>query len=300
MSRAPRAVAAPRVLGRYLERVVQQTSVRERLEADPVAFVHRYDQAADREVAAILAGTLAYGRVAAFRPVLEQLFALADGAGGPARWVRCFEPSNDAHTGPLLPLVYRWNRGHDWVLLLAGLGALYREASSLEERLVGDDLAEALDTLLVDIQSAVLANAARCGHPVESFAELPRGLRYLLPRPAGGSATKRWWMILRWLVRRPTHGVDLGLWTSRDPSELIVPLDTHVLRISRFVGLTARKDGSLRTAREVTDGLRQIDPTDPVRFDFALAHLGISGRCRGFRDPEVCVGCGLDTVCQAP
>ena len=285
-------------LGATLERLVAETRVGERLASDPVAFVHRFQDPADQEVAAILSGTLAYGRVAAFRPVLESLFAIAEVSGGPAAWVRSFDPA--LHASPLLPLFYRWNRGVDWVLLLTGLRRLYERVRSLEALLPADrPLHEALDGLIVHIRHAVLAEAHRCGVPATGFGDLPRGLRYLLPRPADGSATKRWWMILRWLVRRPTAGIDLGLWRSRAPGELVVPLDTHVLRISRFVGLTSRKDGSLRTALEITDGLRRFDADDPVRFDFALAHLGISGGCRGRRDPEVCPSCPLDPVCRA-
>jgi len=93
--------------------------------------------------------------------------------------------------------------------------------------------------------------------------------------------------------------VDLGLWTTRAPAELLVPLDTHVLRLSQFLGLTRRKDGSLRTAREITAALAACDPADPVRYDFALAHLGISGGCRGRRDPTICPACSLHPVCTA-
>jgi endonuclease III len=78
-----------------------------------------------------------------------------------------------------------------------------------------------------------------------------------------------------------------------------MPIDTHVFRVARFVGLTERRTADWRTAVEVTEGLRRFDAADPVRFDFALAHLGISGACRGFRDAEVCPGCPLDAVCRA-
>ena len=245
----------------------------------------------------MVAGTLAYGRVAAFRPILEHVFSVADQSGGPAQWARNFDPERDSEA--LLPLIYRWNRGIDWVLLISGLRELYQRVDSLEVLLQGTELPDALDHLVSKIQDAVVRQSSRCGVRATSFRELPRGLRYFLPRPSGGSATKRWWMILRWLVRRPTHGVDLGIWQSRTPSELIIPLDTHVLRISRFLGLTARKDGSLRTAREVTTSLTQYDSQDPVRFDFALAHLGISGGCRGHRVDAVCAACPLDQVCRA-
>ena len=275
-------------LGPYLEALLARTDVGARLATDPVAFVHRYTEPADQGIAAVLAGTMAYGRVAAFRPVLERLFTLADAHGGPRAWVDGFD--REVHAAAVLPLVYRWNRGIDWVLLLMALRASLRRVDTLEALLPpGLPLPEALDALVVSLRDEVVAAAG----------ELPRGVRALLPRPADGSATKRWWMVMRWMIRRPTHGIDLGIWRSRTPAELVVPLDTHVLRLSRFLGLTRRKDGSLRTALEVTAGLRHLDPEDPVRFDFALAHLGISGGCKGHRDARVCPGCPLHPVCLA-
>ncbi|MEN0065076.1 MAG: TIGR02757 family protein [Myxococcota bacterium] len=281
----------PRGLGPRLEALLVETPREARLARDPVRFVHRYDVPIDQEVAAILSGTLAYGRVAAFGPVLERLFTMADASGGPRAWVDAFEPDD------LAPLVYRWNRGIDWILLLSALRRLYQRVDSLEALLTaGRPLPEALDDLVGALRDAVVAEAPAVGVSAEAFGDLPRGVRMFLPRPADGSATKRWWMILRWLIRPSTEGIDRGLWTTRSPSELVVPLDTHVLRIARYVGLTTRKDGSLRTALEVTAGLRAIDPDDPVRFDFALAHLGISGGCKGQPD-EVCVDCPLIGVC---
>ncbi len=276
-------------LGERLEALLTSTPLAERLARDPVRFVHRYQAKADQEVAAVLAGTLAYGRVSAFGPVLEQLFELADAAAGPRAWLERFDPD------VIRPLVYRWNRGIDWILLLGGLRRLYARVDSLETLLGTGSMPDALDGLVQEIREAVVQSAPSAGLSVGAFADLPRGLRTFLPRPADGSATKRWWMILRWLVRRP-DGVDRGLWRTRSPAELVVPLDTHVLRIARYVGLTKRKDGSLRTALDVTAALREIDPDDPVRFDFALAHLGISGGCRGRPDP-VCETCTLSGLC---
>lgn len=285
-------------LGAYLDRLVAGLDTDARLAADPVAFPRRYTDPADREVAAILAASLAYGRVAAFRPVLDRLFVLADAAGGPRRWVDGFEPARDGI--PLRPMIYRWNRGVDFVLLLTALNRLYRTVPSLEQHLVGDDLPAALDRLVGTIRTAAVASAEACDVAAVSFDDLPRGFRTLVPTPSDGSATKRWWMFLRWMIRSPDDGIDLGLWRTWRPSALVVPLDTHVLRISRFLGLTARTDGSLRTALEVTASLRQLDPDDPVRFDFALAHLGISGACRGRRDDTICPACPLHDVCTAP
>jgi uncharacterized protein (TIGR02757 family) len=284
-------------LGPLLERLYVDVDVDARRAADPVRFAHRYTAPEDREVAAVLAASLAFGRVAAFSPVLERLFAIADTRGGPRAWVDGFEPAVDR--GVLDPVYYRWNRGIDWTLLIAALHRLYRQADSLEAHLVGERLPDALDHLVGALRDAAVAEAGRCGVEARTFDDLPRSFRTLLPRPADGSATKRWWMFLRWMVRSRREGIDLGLWATRRPAELVVPLDTHVLRLSRFLGLTARTDGSLRTALEVTDRLRDLDPEDPVRFDFALAHLGISGACKGYRHATVCPTCPLHTVCVA-
>ncbi|MCA9489753.1 MAG: TIGR02757 family protein [Myxococcales bacterium] len=267
-----------------------------RRDADPVRFAHRYEEPADQEVAAVIAACFAYGRVVGFTPVLERIFDTADARGGPRRWVDGFDPEDDAAS--LASLVYRWNRGVDVSLLALSLKALLLEGVSLERHLPTNvDLADALDALVLAMRSAAVQQAPALGLSATSFAELPRGFRSFLPRPSDGSATKRWWMFLRWMVRPATEGVDLGLWATRRPSELLVPVDTHVLRLSRFLGLTSRSDTSLRTAREITASLRAIDPVDPVRFDFALAHLGISGACKGRRDDDICPACPLHGAC---
>ena len=289
-------------MGPFLEALAASVDHAARREADPVRFAHRYETREDREVAAVIAACFAYGRVAGFTPVLERIFDLADDRGGPRAWVDGFDVERDA--AALAPLVYRWNRGVDVSLLALGLRDLLAGGRSLEEHLPAPvearaDLAEALDAFIGALRGAATRAAPALDLGATSFEQLPRGFRTFLPRPGDGSATKRWWMFLRWMVRPVTEGVDLGLWTRARPSELLVPVDTHVLRLSRFLGLTSRRDGSLRTAREITAALRRIDPLDPVRFDFALAHLGISGACRGRRDDEVCPACPLHGACIA-
>ncbi len=125
-----------------------------------------------------------------------------------------------------------------------------------------------------------------------------RGLRHLLPDPSGPGASKRWNLYLRWMVRGP-DGVDLGLWGGVPASALVVPLDTHLHRVGRALGLTARRDASWRTAEELTASLRRIDPEAPVRYDVALCHLGMSGRCPARRDPVRCAACPLQGACGA-
>jgi uncharacterized protein (TIGR02757 family) len=108
---------------------------------------------------------------------------------------------------------------------------------------------------------------------------------------------KRVNLFLRWMIR-PDDGIDLGLWEPVRPAQLVIPLDTHVSRISRYLGLTDRRTVDWKMAVEVTRTLRGLDGDDPVRFDFALSRLGILDLCPRRVDPERCRACSLVSVCR--
>ncbi len=269
------------------------------LELDPLAFPRRWSRPADQEVMAVLAASLAFGRVRGFWPVLEALHVLAERHGGPEAWLRGFDGERGAE---LLGLQHRWVRGADLALWCATLGRALRAHGSLGAlavqgfRVEDPHIGPMLEALVGRLREHAVEVAG-----VGRFEELPRGFRGLLCQPSDGSACKRWCMALRWLVR--SEDPDLGLW-ALPTAMLVIPLDTHVARLSWFLGLTRRTDGSWKTALEITRALAEIDPGDPLRFDFALAHLGIDGRCTvGVRDPlpppvEVCGACALGGVCR--
>jgi uncharacterized protein (TIGR02757 family) len=120
------------------------------------------------------------------------------------------------------------------------------------------------------------------------------GLRYLLPRPAAGSACKRLNLFLRWMVRN--DDVDPGLWNSIDKAKLLVPVDVHIGRLCRILGLHDRKTVSLATAIEITRGFAEIEPADPTKYDFALSRIGILDGCSGSYRPG-CEDCELFGFC---
>jgi uncharacterized protein (TIGR02757 family) len=122
------------------------------------------------------------------------------------------------------------------------------------------------------------------------------GVRYFFPAPSNGSACKRLNLYLRWMVR-PADGLDLGLWTKVDPADLIIPIDTHLGRISRNLGLTKRKSADWKSAEEVTARLARLDPADPLKYDFALCRLGILDRCPKRVDPVKCAECIIRDIC---
>ncbi|MBI4424056.1 MAG: TIGR02757 family protein [Elusimicrobia bacterium] len=282
---------SPGPLREALEALRRGTDLRARVAEDPIAFPRRFREPGDIEIAAWLASSLAYGRVSLFSAALEKVLEAM--GGRPRRFVERLDPVRDLPA--FAPLYYRMNRGEDIACLLylmqqvvlrhGSVGGLFRECWR-----DGDpDVGPALDRF-IDRVSAIDTS------PVYGRDRRPYGLAQLLSRPSKGSSCKRLSMFLRWMIR-PDDGVDFGLWTFVPPSKLVVPLDTHVLRISRYLGLTRRRTGGWAAAQAVTRRLAEADPEDPLKYDFPLCHLGISGRCPLVRSAVCCRACPLLRRC---
>ena len=293
MSRRRAARLAP-----ILDRFQRGFDASARLAADPVEFPRRYPDAGDAEVAGLLAACLAYGRADVFKPRIESVLRVA--APSPAAFAARLARHPDASS--LAGFRYRFNTAEDVAALLAAAGWVRGRHGSLGARFAGlleEAVAEGTPAPLREALARFAAELRESPPALELLADRGgRGIRHLCPDPRAGGAAKRWNLYLRWMVRGP-DGVDLGLWRKVPTSALLVPLDTHVARVARRLGLTRRRDLSWRTAEEVTSALRLADPGDPVRFDFALCHLGMSGHCPSRRDPERCATCRLADGCEA-
>jgi len=258
---------------------------------DPVHIVRRYEAGPDREVVGFCAAALAFGRVASVLHSIESLLAVM--GPEPARFVRNFEPVRDS--GRIEPLVHRWIRGRDLVALLIILQRMLRSSGSLEDFfLEGDDpsspdISQALDRFCRRALDTDLREAYGRRSPKRP------GVCYFFPRPSQGSACKRLNLFLRWMVRRDT--IDLGVWTRVSPARLIVPLDTHVIRLGRCLRLTTYASPGWKMAAQITASLRAIDPGDPVRFDFSLCHVGMMQAC-GYERPQRDRQCPLRGLCH--
>jgi uncharacterized protein (TIGR02757 family) len=269
---------------------------RARIAADPVELPRRYADPLDQEIAALVAASLAYGRADVFKPLLARVLDAM--APSPAAFVRAFARSPDARAFPFA--LYRFNRPPDLAALAAAAGDVALRHGSLGARFGALFQDEGGGPGALRPALARFADELRGAPPVPALlrGRGPRGLRHLLPDARGPGASKRWNLFLRWMVRGP-DAVDLGAWRGVvPPSALVVPLDTHVHRVARCLGLTRRRDASWRTAEEITAGLRTLDPEDPVRYDFALCHLGMSGTCPARRDPRRCAACPLREACR--
>ena len=257
---------------------------------DPVHIVRRYESRADREVAGFCAAALAFGRVASVLQSIEGLLAVM--GPSPARFVRRFDPVR--HRARIDPLLHRWIRGRDLVALLLVLQRMLRESGSIERFFVAGD-----DPGAPDVGPALESFSTRAlDTDLEpAYGRVPKrpGVAYFFPRPSGGSACKRLNLFLRWMVRR--DAIDLGVWTSVSPARLVVPLDTHVIRLGRCLRLTRYVSPGWKMAAEITRSLRVLDPADPVRYDFALCHVGMMNAC-GFDRAQGSRHCPLRGECH--
>jgi uncharacterized protein (TIGR02757 family) len=280
-----------RRIGATLEDVRLRCDVEARLAKDPVSVLHRYADAADQELVGLVASSVAFGNVKTIRAKLDD--ALARLGPHPARTADDAERTHAAMKG----WVHRVFRGEDIARLAVGGRRVQRDAGTLGHAFARElegasgDLREALArwTALIKDRGG-LARAARTSKR--------RGPAHLLPDPRGSSGSKRLLLLLRWMVR-PADGVDLGLWTGLvDPSVLLCPVDTHIHKLGRNLGFTKRGDLSWKTTQEIGAALARFDPQDPVKYDFALCHLGMLQRCPSRRDEKRCEGCGVKPVCR--
>jgi uncharacterized protein (TIGR02757 family) len=282
--------------------------------SDPVWMVHRYERAADREVVAFISSALAFGRV---QSVINSIEGMLQVMGpSPAAFVRDFTPARDRDR--FTHLVHRWTNGADFAALAWILHQMIERSGSIEnffaDGLADDavDVGEALQSfstraLALDV-SAIYGPPSLADRPAsyggasperplaaEAERKKPKpGVAYFFSRPSSGGACKRLNLFLRWMVR--DDRVDLGVWTKVRPGQLIVPLDTHIIRVGQCLRLTKLRSPGWRMAADITASLRSIDPVDPIRFDFSICHLGMMNAC-GFGKKTRDSRCPLKGAC---
>ena len=264
---------------------------REDAALDPIQIVRRYDRREDQEIIGFCAAALAFGRVASVLNTVERLAGLL--GARPTEYVRGFDPTTAQPE--LRALVHRWTRGVDLVALLWLLRQMLDAAGSIEAFFAAefDPAAEDVSSALDSFSRRALALDLRAAYGRRIPTRM--GVGYFFPRPSAGSACKRLNLFLRWMVRR--DAVDLGVWSRIPPSKLIVPLDTHVIRLGRCLRLTRYTSPGWRMAADITASLRAIDPVDPVRFDFSLCHVGMMNAC-GYGRRQGDSQCPLNGFCR--
>ncbi len=241
-------------IAEYLEALYSVYNARRYVSPDPLEFLYRYDSPEDREIAALIASSLAYGRVAM---ILRNAGSVLEAMGkSPRAFVESGSP--DEWREQFRGFRHRFTDGNDVAFLLGGVQRVICRYGSLgnclaQKRRETGTLAGALDELVKLLESG-RKNSLLC-------------------RPSMGSACKRHFLMLRWMVR--CDDVDPGGWNGLNPAELLVPLDTHMYQVCRTLGFTRRRAADLKTSEEITRVLALMRPDDPVRYDFVITRFGI-------------------------
>lgn len=240
-----------------------------RKEVDPISLVHHYSTPQDREVAALFAALLAYGNVQTIRTSVSKVLAFLGQ-----------EPHQKLFSGEGLlefnSFKHRFTTATDIQILFHWVGAALKIHGSLENLFLStsrpqSSMQENLSRFVRALRGSDLPGVLR-----PKALQRERNLKYLLSDPMEGSACKRLNLFLRWVIR-PDDGIDLGLWKRVPPAHLILPVDTHVLKAIRSLRWTQSKSATWKVAEVATDQLRRYCPEDPIRYDFSLCHLSMSG-----------------------
>lgn len=244
----------------YLDEKVFQYNNPNFIESDPISIPHRYSLKEDIEIAGFLAATISWGtRKSIVKTGHRMLDLLGD---SPFDFVMSH---NTNQLKRLEGFVYRTFNQNDFKYFIKALKNIYAKHGGMEQLFK-------LNATDHSLQYAI-------HHFKKLFFELPHEARIEkhVSDPLRGSAAKKINMLLRWLIRNDNKGVDFGLWKSLKPSQLSCPLDVHSGRTARTLGLLLRQQNDATTVEELDRSLRTLDPQDPVKYDFALFGIGISG-----------------------
>ena len=248
-------------LKEFLDRHVDLYNRPSFIENDPITIPHGFTKKQDIEIAGFIAAVFAWGQR---KTIINKSYEFLNLMGNePHRFVLEY---TDHDIAPFQHFKHRTFNGTDALYFIHFFKWFYHRFDSFEEAfIIGlKDQDESVETGLVNFFKLFFSLP---DHPKRTYKHIPT--------PVRKSACKRINMFLRWMVRQDGKGVDFGLWSKIKPSQLVCPCDLHVDRVARKLDLISRKQTDWQTALELTGALRQLDPNDPVKYDFALFGLGI-------------------------
>lgn len=242
----------------FLDQKVLQYNNPDFIARDPVQVPHMYSRKEDIEISAFLTATIAWGNRTSIIRNAKRMFELM--GNSPHDFIT---GHRDKHLEKMEGFVHRTFNSTDLITFIKALQFLYQEREGLEGVFTRYQTTESLQPAIHQLK--------------KEFFEIPhlKRTRKHLPDPFKGSAAKRINMFLRWMVRNDSAGVDFGIWKHISPSILSCPLDVHSGRVARKLGLLNRKQNDARALSELDNALRQLDPADPVKYDYALFGLGV-------------------------
>lgn len=238
------------------DNLVEKYETQDFIKDDPIQFPHKFSNKKDIELAGFIASLLAYGSREQFIKKLNQLFEIANQE--PLNFIQNFDSKIIGDFN------YRFGKPNDFIAIFEILKELYNTSDGLEELFKhGKEQDKIFETVVDYFYSRAPQNVGQ-------------GFYHMIPNPHNGGAMKRMCMYLRWMVRKGP--VDLGVWHFITPAELYIPLDVHVGRISRQLGLLNRKANDFKSVIELTNKLKEFCPEDPIKYDFALFGYGVNNK----------------------
>lgn len=268
-------------LRRQLNNLYEKFNNKRYISNDPVEFPHRYKKEDDILIIGFISAIFSFGRVLLFKSVLQEFFERI--GEDPAATIKnlAFSDIPQISNG----LSYRFYSEEDIRTLILTLRRILKKSTFLDfisSCIVKRDMVSSL----VNLRIAVLKEVDR----------VSPGVRFMFPDILSGGPSKRLMMFMRWMVRK--DNIDFGIINRLRPRDLIIPLDTHIAHISRMLRLTSRRGNDLKMANEITESLKKLDPDDPVKYDFPLAHIGISEGCIHKYVENICKDCFLKKFCN--
>ncbi len=237
-----------------LDLLVLQYETKDFIKDDPIRFPNRFANKKDIEIAGFIASLVAYGRRDVFIKKLDELFAIAQNE--PLNFILNFESEI------LGDFNYRFGKSEDFAQIFSAMKNLYSKDGGLEDLFKYGY--ENNDNMFIPV----------CDYFYSNIKEETQGFKFMIPNPRNGGAMKRMCMYLRWMIRKGP--VDFGIWDFMPTSDLLIPLDVHVARISREMGLLKRTSNDFKAVLELTENLKRFDPQDPTKYDFAMFGYGVN------------------------
>ncbi len=237
---------------------------RSTISPDPLEFPHRFSKPLDIEISGLISSVFAFGNIRQIINILEKLHTIM--SGSPFGFVLDYDSKKGSRIFNLLK--HRFYTGDDISRLFRALNIIYSKYGSLESFFL---LGQAGNS--IEIKERLSVFSMNMTGIMSQGKQVSHGIKFMFPDPMKGSGCKRMNLFLRWMVRK--DDLDFGLWKSIPSSKLIIPVDTHVARICKKLKLTRKKNISWAMAEEITGNLRKFDPDDPVKYDFAICHIGM-------------------------
>ncbi|HPN38685.1 MAG TPA: TIGR02757 family protein [Melioribacteraceae bacterium] len=235
-----------------------------RISPDPLEFLHKFTDPKDIEISGIISSTFAFGNIKQIGLILEKLHKIM--GKSPFNFIIKFDETKSRQK--FKGIYHRFFTTDDIIILFKVLHDILIAYGSLKYMFLmyyfeKDE----------NLKSCISLFSQNILHFFKRYSTITNGLKFMFPDPLRGSACKRINLFLRWMIRKDE--LDFGLWEEFSTEKLIIPVDTHIAKISKSLGLTKAHTVSWKMAEEITNNLKKFDKNDPVKYDFALCHIGM-------------------------